>query len=190
MTQDIKQLAEVTAIDFARFLEEQTKVIYEDKITLYRYDGSEGVGNYTLDDIYTVYKEKYGADSAAPSQSVEVYVPVSVEDELPEDVGNERLLVKTDKNGWFECYWDDSYGFYDNEPDEELDWDGITHWLKKTTLPIKDSKEVKWEALKQKFIDILYEANGTGAGAEDIVEYLKENPRDAGNASNNQNNQL
>lgn len=51
--------AEEIALDFAKFLEECTTVIYGDKIVLYRYDGVDGVGNYILDDIYTVWKDKY-----------------------------------------------------------------------------------------------------------------------------------
>lgn len=30
-----------------------------------------------------------------------------------------------------------------------------------------------WKSLGDKFKDILYEANGTGSGADDIIEYLK-----------------
>jgi hypothetical protein len=45
--------------DFALFLQDQTEIIREEKITLYRYhDNLDGWGNYTLDDIYEVYKSK------------------------------------------------------------------------------------------------------------------------------------
>jgi hypothetical protein len=90
-----------------------------------------------------------------PSQkTTECYIPVSVEDELPEAIdGNEKIIVKGNI-GWFECRWDSSYGFYDNEPSEEIDWDSITHWLKKTTLsPVKDDwKELEKIAPPDKWI--------------------------------------
>lgn len=45
-------------LNFAKWLEENTIVVKEEKITLYRYhDNLDGWGNYTLEDIYIVYKE-------------------------------------------------------------------------------------------------------------------------------------
>jgi hypothetical protein len=52
--------AEQFAYDFAKFLEEHTEVIREEKITLYRYNSPhDGWGNYTLEDILIEFKEKY-----------------------------------------------------------------------------------------------------------------------------------
>lgn len=54
------EYAAKVAIDFARFLEEHTEMIREEKITLYRYcDSNNEWGNYTLEDIFIVFKEKY-----------------------------------------------------------------------------------------------------------------------------------
>jgi hypothetical protein len=48
------------AYDFAKFLEEHTEIIREEKITLYRYNSPhDGWGNYILEDILTEFKEKY-----------------------------------------------------------------------------------------------------------------------------------
>jgi hypothetical protein len=48
------------AYDFAKFLEDHTEMIREEKITLYRYcDSNNEWGNYTLEDILTEFKEKY-----------------------------------------------------------------------------------------------------------------------------------
>lgn len=50
--------------DFAKWLEENTTVIREEKITLYRYCDVDGWGNYILDDIYLVFKEKYEPEAS------------------------------------------------------------------------------------------------------------------------------
>lgn len=46
-------------LDFAKWLEENTQVVCEDKITLYRYFDNNEWGNYILEDIYKEYKEKH-----------------------------------------------------------------------------------------------------------------------------------
>jgi hypothetical protein len=47
------------AYDFAKFLEEHTEKIREEKITLYRYHAPDGWANYTLEDIFLEFKERY-----------------------------------------------------------------------------------------------------------------------------------
>jgi hypothetical protein len=54
------EYADQFTLDFNKFLEEETEVIREEKITLYRYcDSNNEYGNYTLEDILTEFKEKY-----------------------------------------------------------------------------------------------------------------------------------
>lgn len=61
------------ALEFAKFLEEHTTVIYEEKITLYRYDdfSGDGTGNYVLDDIYKVFKDKYEPQPSTKAENWE-----------------------------------------------------------------------------------------------------------------------
>lgn len=64
-----------------------------------------------------------------------VCVETSVDDKLPEpELGSDRFIVKDVDGKWFTAMFDSSYGFYDVEPNEDENWDGITHWLKKTTI--------------------------------------------------------
>lgn len=53
-----ERVSERSDLEFAKWLEENTIVVKEEKITLYRYcDKMNEWGNYTLDDIYTEYRE-------------------------------------------------------------------------------------------------------------------------------------
>lgn len=50
------EFAEETVLAFEKWLSENTEIIKEDKITLYRYcDKNNEWGNYTLEDIYWVF---------------------------------------------------------------------------------------------------------------------------------------
>ena len=52
--------ADRVALDFAKWLEENTTTIREPKITLYRYRDRENKwGNYRLEDIFLEFKERY-----------------------------------------------------------------------------------------------------------------------------------
>jgi hypothetical protein len=79
----LKDYVGSTDLEFAKWLEENTTVIKEEKITLYRYHGNDGWGNYILDDIYTVYKEMDGDFVASTSNTDEA--PVAT---LGSSVGN------------------------------------------------------------------------------------------------------
>jgi hypothetical protein len=82
----------IEAIEFAKWLEENTKVIYEEKITLYRYEDFDGAGNYTLDDIYTVYCDfEYGYFGKPKPMTENKQPPMkSKEDVLEEFMDEER----------------------------------------------------------------------------------------------------
>lgn len=61
-------------LDFGKWIEENTQIYYDEKnkLYLYRYfDNTDGWGNYILEDIYTVFKDKYES-------------PVQTEDEKKE----------------------------------------------------------------------------------------------------------
>lgn len=56
----MQEYADQFALDFAKFLEEHTEMIREEKITLYRHNSpAHGWANYTLEDIFIEFKEKY-----------------------------------------------------------------------------------------------------------------------------------
>lgn len=58
-------------IAFAKWLAENTEIIREPKITLYRYcDRDNRYGNYTLEDIYIVYSEETGTSSQPNKQTL------------------------------------------------------------------------------------------------------------------------
>jgi hypothetical protein len=94
---------------------------------------------------------------------------------------------KSDTASTIECTWDDILKRYSEEIHLELGEVRyvimpLLKWLKENyplsaaalPLPVESKwSDDDWEHLYKKFIDILYEANGTGSGAEDIIEYLK-----------------
>lgn len=56
--QDIYKAMDEWAKRFGEWLAANTQVEHTDKITLYRYHDCDGWGNYTIDDIYTVFEEE------------------------------------------------------------------------------------------------------------------------------------
>ena len=109
--------AGVEQLEFAKWLQENTEVIKEDKITLYRYcDKMNEWGNYTLEDIYKQYIDNGSLSAPAPLEG-KMYVEVDAKDELPPK--NEKVLII------------DEYG----SPylDSAIEWDGNIRnykWLK------------------------------------------------------------
>ena len=59
MDRENKEAIAKEAKEFAEWLTENTETIVGERITLYRFRDMDGIGDYTLDDIYLLYTEKY-----------------------------------------------------------------------------------------------------------------------------------
>lgn len=127
---------------------------------------------------------KYCEDYEAHLKSLPRYTVLSEDIAYfsTKEVWEEDEII-TQEQFWTGSDWWPTYHLVDSKPKPGTKTRIIAHPAKpkQESQPVADSGKAETitdkgiKELEQALIDILYEANGTGSGAADIVEYLKKN---------------